>query len=460
MNLTYSAGKKLFEKTTDILLNYIDKDVEKNVLNLVDWSQKFMGGIFNDVYYDKARDLVQDKDNKWVHYVENMIKEVHPNVLKTHVMNLGYESSIYGLKKIHKMRDLHQCNVPWAILMDPTSACNLKCTGCWAAEYGHNLNLTFDEMDSIISQGKELGTHFYIFAGGEPLVRKDDIIKLCEKHNDCAFHAFTNGTLIDEKLCKDMQRVGNFSLAISIEGFEESNDMRRGSGTFSKVMKAMDLMKEYGLLYGTSICYTSKNYKDVTSDEFYDMLIDKGARFSWYFHYMPIGNDASVELLPNKDQREYVYRRIRETRAFKGGKPIFLMDFQNDGRFTGGCIAGGKNYLHINANGDVEPCVFVHYSNVNIRDVSLLEALKQPLFMAYRENMPFNSNHFMPCPMLENPEFIEKMVKETNAKSTDLISPENVEDLVKKTKPYAEQWKDKADELWSEIEEERSARAC
>ncbi len=451
MDIAYVAGKKLFSTTTDILLKYLNKNTEDNLLKLVDWAQNFMGDIFNEKYYDKTRDLIRDKDSKWMKYLESMIKETDPHVLKTHVLNLGYESSLYGLKKIHKMRDLHNCNVPWAILMDPTSACNLKCTGCWAAEYGHNLNLSFEEMDSIIEQGKELGTHFFIFAGGEPLVRKDDIIKLCEKHNDCAFHAFTNGTLIDEKLCKDMQRVGNLSLAISIEGFRESNDSRRGEGTFDKVMKAMDLMKEHGLLYGTSICYTSKNYKDVTSDEFYDMLIEKGVRFSWYFHYMPIGNDASVELLPNKDQREYVMKRIRETRALKGGKPIFLIDFQNDGPAVKGCIAGGKNYLHINANGDVEPCVFIHYSNANIREVSLLEALKQPLFMAYRENQPFNENHLMPCPMLENPEFIEKMVKETNAKSTDLISPERVEDLVAKTKPYAEQWKDRAEELWNEM---------
>lgn len=456
MGVAYLTGRKLFEKTIDILMKYLNKDTEENLLKLVDWAENFMGEIFNKKYYDDTRALIKDKDNKWMKYLEKMLQEIHPHVLKTHVLNLGYEASLYGLKKIHKMRKIHNCNVPWAILMDPTSACNLKCTGCWAAEYGHKLNLTFEEMDRIIQQGKELGTHFFIFAGGEPLIRKDDIIKLCEKHNDCAFHAFTNGTLIDKKLCEDMQRVGNLSLAISIEGFKESNDSRRGEGTFEKVMEAMDLMKEHGLLYGTSICYTSKNYKDVTSDEFYDMLIDKGVRFSWYFHYMPIGNDASVELLPNKDQREYVMKRIRKTRALKGGKPIFLIDFQNDGPAVKGCIAGGKNYLHINANGDVEPCVFIHYSNVNIKEVSLLEALKQPLFMAFRENQPFNDNHLLPCPMLENPEFIEKMVKETKAKSTDLKSPEKVEDLVAKTRPYAEQWRDRAEKLWNEINAEKS----
>ena len=88
------------------------------------------------------------------------------------------------------------CNVPWLILMDPTSACNLHCTGCWAAEYGHKLNLTFDEMDKVVTQGKELGVYLYMFTGGEPLVRKADLVKLCEKHSDCAFLAFTNGTLV------------------------------------------------------------------------------------------------------------------------------------------------------------------------------------------------------------------------------------------------------------------------
>lgn len=268
-------------------------------------------------------------------------------------------------------------------------------------------------------------------------MRKDDIIRLCEKHDDCGFHAFTNGTLIDEKFCQDMKRVGNFSVAISLEGFNEVNDLRRGKGVFDKVMHAMDLMKQYGLIFGTSICYTSKNYKVVTSDEFLDMIIEKGARFSWYFHYMPVGNEASCELLPDPDQREYMYHRIREIRAMKGGKPIFAFDFQNDGEYVGGCIAGGRNYCHINPNGDVEPCVFIHYSGANIKEVDLLTALKQPLFMAYRENQPFNCNHLKPCPMLENPEILQRMVHETKAHSTDLQSPESVEHLCGKCAEYA-----------------------
>ena len=452
MSTVHKMERALVGKGIDGVLHYVNKDPEdrkKALLNLVDVTQKVAGPMFQDKSYDAARAMISDENGKWYQYVNRLLNEVDPHVLKMTALNLGFEAAYFGTKTIREKRKELQCQVPWLILMDPTSACNMHCTGCWAAEYGHKLNLSFEDLDSIITQGKELGIYFYMYTGGEPLVRKADLIRLCEKHNDCAFHAFTNGTLIDEAFCKEMVRVGNLSVSISLEGYEEVNDSRRGAGCFEKVMHAMDLMKQYGLIFGTSICYTSKNYKVVTSDEFLDMIIEKGARFSWYFHYMPVGNDASTELLLDPDQREYMYHRIREIRAMKGGKPIFAFDFQNDGEYVGGCIAGGRNYCHINPNGDVEPCVFIHYSGANIKEVDLLTALKQPLFMAYRANQPFNCNHLKPCPMLENPEILQHMVHETGAHSTDLQSPESVEHLCGKCAEYAKNWDERAQELWN-----------
>ena len=451
-DVKHKVERAAFGAAIDGILKYVNKDEadrEKAFLKLVDLSEKFMGDTFRKESYDAARRMIQDPDSKWMQYVNRILNEVDPHVIKMSALDYGFEAAFCGKKEINEMRVKHQCNIPWLILMDPTSACNLHCTGCWAAEYGNRLNLSFEDMDRIVTQGKELDIYLYFFTGGEPLVRKDDIIRLCEKHDDCGFHAFTNGTLIDEKFCQEMKRVGNFSVAISLEGFDEVNDLRRGKGVFDKVMHAMDLMKQYGLIFGTSICYTSKNYKVVTSDEFLDMIIEKGARFSWYFHYMPVGNDASTELLLDPDQREYMYHRIREIRAMKGGKPIFAFDFQNDGEYVGGCIAGGRNYCHINPNGDVEPCVFIHYSGANIKEVDLLTALKQPLFMAYRANQPFNCNHLKPCPMLENPEILQRMVHETGAHSTDLQSPESVEHLCGKCAEYAKNWDERAQELWN-----------
>ena len=448
MELLHASVRKAYEIAIDGTLKFINKDREKNLLKLVDISEKFMGNTFKKSTYEETRRMIQNPDEKRMQYLNRALDELNPHVIKMNALNLGFEAAFRGYKKTKEMEKIHQCNIPWIILMDPTSACNLHCTGCWAAEYGHKMNLTFEEMDSIITQGKELGIYFYMYTGGEPMVRKKDLIRLCEKHQDCAFHAFTNGTLIDDEMCKEMVRVGNMTLSISLEGFEEENDGRRGEGIYKKVLDTMDLLKQYGLLFGTSICYTSKNIDVVTSDKFLDMIIEKGCRFTWYFHYMPVGNEASVELMPTKEQREYMYHRVREIRAKEGGKQIFAMDFQNDGEFVGGCIAGGKRYCHINPNGDVEPCVFVHYSSANIKEKSLLECLKQPIFLAYREGQPFNQNHLRPCPMLENPQYLQKMVHETGAKSTDMQSPEDVEHLCGKCTVYAEEWKKTADDLW------------
>ena len=431
-SLKDAAERQAFSLAIDATLKSLNKDREKGLLNIVNLAQKFMGSNFRSEAYEGAKKMIQNPDSKWMRYVNRLLDETDPHVAKMTALNLGYQAAFAGTKKIRKMREIENCNIPWLILMDPTSACNLHCTGCWAAEYGHKLNLTFDELDNIVTQGKELGVYFYMMTGGEPLVRKADIIRLCEKHNDCAFHCYTNGTLVDEKLCEDMKRVGNLSLSISLEGFEDANDFRRGEGVYNKVLHAMDLLHENGLIFGNSVCYTSKNMDAVTSDEFFDLLIEHGSRFAWYFHLMPVGMKASPELMPTKEQREYIYHRLREVRGFEGGKEIFVMDFQNDGEYVGGCIAGGRNYCHINPKGDVEPCVFIHYSNANVKDMSLLETLKQPIFKEYQKNQPFSDNLLRPCPLLDNEGKLAEMVCRCGAHSTDLAHPENVNDLCSK----------------------------
>lgn len=425
---------------------YLYKDPEKNLRKLMDWADKFAGGEFAP-QRKAIREAITNPEHPYYSYIRRLITEVDPDVMKTLAVNLFINASLVGWTRQEEYRKKYDCNIPWTILLDPTSACNLHCTGCWAAEYGNKLNLTYDEIDDIIRQGKELGVYMYIYTGGEPLVRKADLIRLCEKHSDCVFLCFTNATLIDEKFADDMLRVGNFVPAISLEGFEEATDGRRGSGVYQKVTKAMELLRSKKLVYGISACYTSANYESITSEEFYDSLIDMGAYFIWYFHYMPVGNDAVPELLPTPEQRKGTYERIRR---FRAAKPLFAMDFQNDAEYVGGCIAGGHRYLHINANGDVDPCVFIHYSDSNIREKSLLNALRSPMMMAYHRGQPFNENMLRPCPMLENPQRLREMVANAGAHSTDLQSPESAEHLCAKCDRYAENWAPVAEELWKE----------
>lgn len=426
---------------------YIEKDPERNLPRLMEWVDRLAGDGPNSFPEQRAafRTVINDPDNNMHQLIMNVFREVDNEVIKAVFENFFLNANIIGWPKQEELRAKYNCNIPWAILLDPTSACNLHCTGCWAAEYGNKLNLTLEEIDSIIQQGKELGVYMYIYTGGEPLVRKKDIITLCEKHSDCQFLAFTNATLIDEAFADDMLRVKNFIPAISLEGFEAATDGRRGKGVYQKVVQAMSILRRKRLPFGISACYTSQNLDSISSDAFIDQLVRWGARFIWYFHYMPVGNDAVPALLPSPQQRETMYYRIREIRSTK---PIFAMDFQNDGEYVGGCIAGGRRYLHINANGDVDPCVFIHYSDSNIREKSLLDCLRSPIFMAYHDGQPFNNNHLRPCPMLENPEKLREMVHRTGAHSTDLQSPESVDHLCDKCASYAQCWEPEAERLW------------
>ena len=300
--LIHAAERKAFEVAIDSLIKHVGND-PTNMVKIINIGEKFIGKSWSPEAYEKLKAAFSDENSKWAKFGRRLVEETDPFVLKQAFLTLGYEAGFHGYRITQEMSEKYDCNIPWVILMDPTSACNMHCIGCWAAEYGNKYNLTYEDMDSIVTQGKELGIHAYLLTGGEPMVRKNDIIKLCEKHNDCMFSAFTNGTLIDEDFCKEMLRVGNFMPSISIEGYAEENDGRRGAGHFEKAMHAMDLLKKHKLLFGTSICYTSKNYKTVTSDDFIDLLIEKGVKYTWYFHYMPVGNEASTDLLLTPEQR-------------------------------------------------------------------------------------------------------------------------------------------------------------
>lgn len=435
---------------------YLDKDPETNIPKLIDMLEKYDKN--NQAITAQAegiRAALADPNNNWSQLVKSLWTDIDDGQRKKLVETIIINGTLIGTPATVKVQEEYQCNVPWAILLDPTSACNLHCTGCWAAEYGNKLNLSYEQLDDIIQQGKDMGTYAYIYSGGEPLVRKDDLIRLCEKHNDCAFLAFTNGTLIDEDFAKEMLRVKNFVPAISIEGFEEATDFRRGQGTYRQVIEAMKILKAHKLMFGISCCYTSKNVDVIGSEEYFDAMIDMGAKFAWFFTYMPIGADAVPELMATAEQRKFMYNQIHK---FRKTKPLFTMDFWNDGDAVGGCIAGGRGYCHINPNGDVEPCAFVHYSDSNIKEKTLLEAYQSPLFMAYRENQPFNKNMLRPCPMLDNPGRLTQIVRKTGAESTDLQSPEDPKDYCDRCVPTAKAWAPVADEIWNNLPKKRGVQ--
>ncbi|MDO5423264.1 MAG: radical SAM protein [Eubacteriales bacterium] len=439
------------------IYEYIDKNPEENLPKLGEYMDRFLpeGGPLS-VQLAAIKKILGDPNNNWYRMILDIFTNVDAEVRRTVFENLILNATLKH-KEIHdRLTKQYDCNIPWAILMDPTSACNLHCTGCWAAEYGNRMNLTYEELDDIINQANALGCYFFLYTGGEPLVRRKDLIRLCEAHPDSMFSAFTNATLIDEDFADEMLRVRNFVPAISAEGFEESTDSRRGTGTYRKIMRAMEILREKKLPFGISACYTSVNVYDVGSEEYFDQMVEWGAKFCWFFTYMPVGKAAAPELMVTAEQRKFMYEQIRR---FRSTKPIFTMDFWNDGEYSGykekngpgyrgGCIAGGRRYLHINAGGDIEPCAFIHYSDSNIREKTLLEALRSPLFMGYRRNQPFHENLLRPCPVLDNPGALTRLVEESKAKSTDYQAQETAEEYSEKCVEKAEKWAVVAEELW------------
>ncbi|MDD3840574.1 MAG: radical SAM protein [Clostridia bacterium] len=429
-------------------INYMDKNPEENLVKLLNLGEKVARREGDKKTIQNIKNLMSDPENVWYKYAMRLLKGLDKNVKHKLGINFFINSALLGVPKQWEISNKHDINVPYATLIDPTSACNLKCTGCWAGEYAKTDSLDNEVLDRVIREGKELGIYLVIFSGGEPLVRKNDLIKLAEKHSDVQFLAFTNGTLIDDEFIDDLVRVGNFALAFSLEGLEEATDARRGKGVFNKVITNMEKMRDAGLVFGCSTCYTRHNVDEVTSDEYLDLLVEKGCVFLWYFTYVPVGIDPNLDLMATPEQRKHVFEKIQH---FRQTKPIFTIDFWNDGEFSGGCIAGGRRYFHINARGDVEPCAFIHYATCNIKDTSLFDALHSPLFKAYRKGQPFNDNMFRPCPLIDNPQSLNKMVEESKAYSTQVgqeYTPKELADML--DEQYANKWGEVADDMWEE----------
>jgi MoaA/NifB/PqqE/SkfB family radical SAM enzyme len=436
------------EEITKLLLNkamnYLDKDPDKNIPRLMKIVEQLDTTHYFGRHIAAVKKYVADPDSVWYKMIRSFWTDVDDEVRKTAFRTFLINACILGVPKKKKLEEKEGVQIPWNIQIDLTTACNLKCKGCWAADYGKTLSLSYEDLESIITQGEEMGTHYYIFSGGEPLMKKDEIIRICENHSESLFMAFTNATLVDEAFADEMLRVKNLVLVISIEGTGEATDFRRGAGTYDACVKALELLKRKKLIYGLSCCYTAQTCQVMGSKEWYDQMVEWGAKFAWYFLYMPVGNSAQPELMVSAEQRKWMYDRVHEFRQTHG---IFVLDFWNDGEYVEGCLAAGKWYLHINAAGDIEPCAFIHYADHNIHTSSLRDALAGPLFTAYKEGQPFNENPLRPCPLLDNPDRLIDIVRSSGAKSTDLQNPEAVEHLTDKTRTPSEEWAPIADDM-------------
>jgi MoaA/NifB/PqqE/SkfB family radical SAM enzyme len=432
------------EKMIGEIMSLLPKFSNKNVIRMISIGERLTK---DPEYKQNARKLRElfEQGHPAAIMIKDVINRLSPSCRDKLIRNLFINAFLTGIDKRKRFIEKEGFQTPQFMVISPTMRCNLSCPGCYAGEYDQQEGLPFELIDRALTEGKELGMYFNTMSGGEVFTRKD-IFDIWEKHSDIYFQVYTNGTMITEKVADRLAELGNVAPMCSLEGFEKETDERRGKGTFARVIKAMDCMRERGMVFGASITETRENIETIASYEFIDLLLDKGAMVIWYFQYIPIGRCPSMDIMPTPEQRDWLRRRINEIRE---SRPIFIGDFWNDGPHVNGCIAGGREYLHINSKGEVEPCVFCHFAVDNIRDKSLKEVINSPFMKAIRERQPYRENLLTPCMIIDSPDVLRKIVRDHDAHPTCMGADEIITKLATDLDEYALEYRKYADPVWS-----------
>ncbi len=314
-------------------------------------------------------------------------------------------------KKRKKAEDKGE-HIPPFLIASITSKCNLHCAGCYSrcnhatVDTEPVAQLTEDEWNGVFKEADDLGVSFILLAGGEPMLRRDVITAAAGTPN-ILFPIFTNGTFIDERYLELFDKSRNLLPIISIEGEKEVTDARRGKGIYESLISNMDKLHERGLIFGASVTVTTQNIREVTTEHFLKELSDRGCKAVIFVEFVPVTDD-STELAPGEEEREYLASEISRLRA--SHPEMVYISFPGDEKSSGGCVAAGRGFFHINSQGGAEPCPFSPYSDVNIRNTSLKAALHSPLFMALRDGDILKDDHAGGCVLYEKRELVESLL--------------------------------------------------
>jgi MoaA/NifB/PqqE/SkfB family radical SAM enzyme len=308
--------------------------------------------------------------------------------------------------------------VPPMIIYSITDRCNLHCKGCYAQALHTSLmsELDNDKMKNTIREAKELGVSFMILAGGEPLVRKE-IIDIIREFKDVMFFVFTNGTMIDEKLADSMRPLHNLVPIISLEGHRAETDMRRGSGVYEHLTGVIRRLKQRNIFFGTSITLTSTNFRTVTDKVFVRELNNLGCRLFFFSEYTPINEETESWVITDEqaDILPYIVKEFREKFS------ALFISVPGDERDFGGCLSAGRGFVHISAQGDIEPCPFAPYSDTNLRESSLKEALKSEFLAAVRESDHHLKETKGGCALWREREWLKSLLEEKQGQKEEVM---------------------------------------
>lgn len=340
----------------------------------------------------------------------------------------------------------HKVRPPFLVILSPTFRCNLRCKGCYTLGYGLKPELDYEVVKRLLAECMDMGTYFITVLGGEPLMYPH-LFQMIEEHPQIFFQVYTNGTLLTAETAQLFTDLGNTLVVISIEGDEKETDSWRGKGVYKEIMQGFENLSTANMIFGTSATVTSDNEPVVSSFEFVDQMIKLESIAQNYFLYVPVNGRADLNLMATPEQRNHLRKQVL---AVRKSRPIFVLDFWNDGPYVCGCIAAGRRYLHVNAKGDIEPCVYTHVAMDNIKNTSLTEALKSPLFKSIRSHQPHNGNHLRPCMIIDNPHVLREIINEAKPYYTHRGAEEIFTGKAAEMDAYAARYAVLADRIWEE----------
>ena len=348
--------------------------------------------------------------------VEQVIKDALKATLKDPRESAFLAKFALACKAADKKREKNEkqgLHVPSYLIASITSVCNLHCEGCYSrandatTDCEPSMQLTEEEWLRIFKEAEELGVSFILLAGGEPMLRWD-VIETAGQMKDIMFPVFTNGTFMSDKHLDLLDRCRNIVPVISMEGGREVTDARRGGGVYDTVTEKMESLREKGIIFGVSVTVTKENMKEVLSDEFLDTMRERGCKAVFYIEYVPVDDEGS-HLAPDDADREVMAARIEELRSSR--TEMIYISFPGDEKSSGGCLAAGRGFFHINSHGGAEPCPFSPYSDINVKDTSLKEALQSDLFTALRSGDILSGEHIGGCVLHEERDQVEALLQ-------------------------------------------------
>ena len=354
-------------------------------------------------------------------YLSNGVESIVAAIMKATLKNpkesffmMQYMRDSKKARRIRKKQEEQGNHIPPFLIASITKQCNLHCKGCYARANHSCTNsiscdnkwLTTKEWGAIFEEATSLGIGFILLAGGEPFLRQD-VLQEASKYRKILFPVFTNGTMMTKEVLELLDQNRNLIPILSIEGNEEITDGRRGKGTYRTLMKSMQDLKQKGILFATSVTVTTQNMRETVSEDFVQKISSEGGKGIIYVEYVPV--DAATKNLALEDTaRNEMLKTLNILRIKRND--MLLIAFPGDEKSSGGCLAAGRGFFHINAHGGAEPCPFSPYSDVNVKDIGLAEALKSPLFLKLKENGNLENEHIGGCVLFEQEEKVKKML--------------------------------------------------